>query len=236
MATEVLDPSRSLRPLHRRPFVCTSIGKKFLMGVTGLIWAGFVLTHMAANLLILISKDLYNAYGYAITGGAFIYVAETVLVLSLIVHVVTAVSLTIENRKARGSSYAARSRGAKAASGASLTMAPQGLIILVFIILHIATFKYGAYYETTVHGTTMRDLHRLVLEVFHQPKFVVWYLFALVILGVHLSHGLGSTIQSLGLKSETMSERWIKRISVLYGVVVATGFLSQPIYVYFFAD
>lgn len=215
-----------------RPFFLTSIGKKYLMGLTGLIWAGFVFGHMAGNMLMFVSPNMYNAYGHAITAGKMIYVIEAVLILSLLIHVGCALKLTLENRAARGGQrYAVRSRGDKGGTWASRTMAVQGSVILAFVILHIATFKYGTYYETTVDGVVMRDLHRLLIEVFQQPGYVVWYLVALVLLGFHLSHGIGSLFQSLGLKNER-TEKWIGRASVVYGIVVAGGFLAQPIYIF----
>lgn len=215
-----------------RPFFLTSIGKKYLMGITGLVWAGFVFGHMAGNMLMYISADLYNAYGHALTSGMAIYAIEAVLVTCLLVHVVCAVSLTLENRAARGPKrYAVSSSGDKNASLASKTMAIQGSVILAFIILHIITFKYGTYYETTVNGVVMRDLHRLLIEVFQQPMYVIWYLVALVLLGFHLAHGVGSIFQSLGLKNER-TESTINKVSWVYGVVVAGGFLAQPIYIF----
>lgn len=218
-----------------RAFLLSSIGKKYLMGLSGVIWAGFIAGHMAGNLLMFISADLYNSYGHAITSGMAIYAIETVLILALFVHVAMAILLTIENRKARGNQrYAMTPNGAKGSTLASRTMAIQGSIVLVFIILHIATFKFGTYYETTVNGVVMRDLHRLLVEVFHEPGYVVWYLVALVILGFHLSHGIGSIFQSFGIREDKWA-KVIKGVSLGYALVVAGGFLAQPIYVYLMA-
>lgn len=217
-----------------RPLFLTSVGKKYLMAVTGLVWAGFVLSHMAGNMLILISPGLYNAYGHAIISNKpLLFVAETVLILSVITHVAMAVLLTIENKQARGGRYAISPNGIKGATLASKTMAIQGSLILAFIILHISTFKYGTYYETSVGGVVMRDLHRLVIEVFHQPGYVAWYVLCLILLGFHLSHGVSSIFQSLGLRSDVSAEK-IKKIGLVYGIIVALGFLSQPFYVVFF--
>ncbi|PIS11740.1 MAG: cytochrome B subunit [Bdellovibrio sp. CG10_big_fil_rev_8_21_14_0_10_47_8] len=217
-----------------RPFFRTTIGKKYLMGFTGLVWAGFVLSHMAGNLLILVGADAYNKYGHAIVTSGILIPAEIVLVLSFMTHVTLAILLTLENRKARGSRYAVSARGEKAASLASRTMAVQGSLILVFVILHISTFKYGTYYEVVVDGVRMRDLHRLVLEVFQQPGYVAWYAVCLILLGFHLSHGVGSVLQSFGWKNDHYAP-WIRRISLVYGLVVAAGFLSQPLYAFFMA-
>ncbi len=218
-----------------RPFYRTSIGKKYIMAISALIWAGFVVTHMAGNMLILVSPDLYNSYGHGIVTSGILIPAEVVLVLALITHVVMAIVLTIENRKARGPErYAVKPKGDKGGSLASRTMAVQGTIILAFIIYHIITFKYGPVYETTVHGVVMRDLHKLILEVFRKPEYVAWYTVSLILLGLHLKHGVASTFQSLGFKNEHFAPM-IYKLSVAYGVIVALGFLSQPFYVYFIA-
>lgn len=218
-----------------KPFVLTSIGKKYLMGFTGLIWAGFVLTHMLGNLLIFIGPDAYNSYGHALTSGYFIYAAEALLIFALLSHIFMGVRLTIENRKARGENrYAMTPNGSKGSSLASKTMAIQGSVILFFIISHLAGFKFGTHYETTVNGVVMRDLYRLIIEVFKQPGYVFWYLVSLILLGFHLSHGVGSIFQSFGLKNQK-STPLINKISLAYAIIVALGFLSQPFYVYFIA-
>lgn len=202
------------------------------MGITGLIWAGFVLTHMAGNLLIFVSADAYNAYGHALTSGNLIYVAEIVLVLALIAHVYSAISLTKHNREAKQTRYAVAAKGQKRVTLASRTMAIQGSLILAFVILHISTFKYGTYYETTVNGVVMRDLARLMVEVFQSPAYVGWYLISLILLGFHLTHGVGSTFQSLGLMNGSYREG-LRKLSLTYGVVVALGFIAQPLYLFF---
>lgn len=212
-------------------FLGSTVGKKYLMGLTGLIWAGFVLAHMAGNMLIFVSHDAYNAYGHALTSGKIIYIAEAVLVLALISHVALAISLTKNNREAKGQKYAVAAKGKKRVSLASRTMAIQGSLILVFVILHLITFKYGHYYETNVNGTPMRDLAKLMEEVFQQPGYVVWYVVALILLGFHLKHGVGSTFQSLGLMEGTYRNVWTK-LSIGYGIIVALGFISQPLYLF----
>jgi succinate dehydrogenase / fumarate reductase cytochrome b subunit len=218
-----------------RPFYKTSVGKKYIMGLSGLIWAGFVLTHMLGNLLILVSADAYNKYGHGIVTSGILVPAEIVLVLALIVHVTMAILLTVENRAARGGQrYAVSPSKEKGGTLASRTMAVQGTIILVFIILHISTFKFGTVYETTVGGVQMRDLHRLIVEVFHQPGYVLWYVVALILLGFHLRHGVGSVFQSFGWKNDHYAPI-IQKLSIAYAVIVALGFLSQPLYVYFIA-
>ena len=213
-------------------FFSSSVGKKYIMAASGLVWVGFVFAHMLGNLLIFVGADAYNSYGHALTSGKIIFVAEAALILSLLAHVVNGLQLTLQNRRAKGSNYAVTAKGLKKASLASRTMAPQRALILAFVISHLATFKFGTVYQTTVDGVAMRDLFRLMIEVFQQPGYVAWYVVCLVLLGFHLSHGVGSLFQSLGLKNDLTAPS-IQRISKIYAWVVAAGFLAQPLYVFF---
>lgn len=208
----------------------TTVGKKYLMGITGLIWAGFVLTHMIGNMLLFVGPDAYNSYSHALTSMELIYVAEAVLVIALLVHIYCAISLTLHNRGAKDQKYAVKAKTKKPAF-ASSTMGIQGTIVLVFIISHLITFKYGTVYQTTVGGVPMRDLARLVVEVFQSPGAVAWYVVALVVLFFHLSHGFSSSFQSLGLMTGTYRKP-LRSLSWAYAIIVAAGFISQPLYAY----
>lgn len=213
-------------------FLRSSVGQKYLMGLSGLVWAGFIAGHMAGNMLIFLGPDAYNAYGHAIVSNKILlYGTEGALILAILVHVFTAVSLTLRNRHTKGAVRGAKPNGEKGANVASTWMAVQGSVILAFIILHLATFKYGPHYETNVNGVPMRDLAKLIFEVFQQPGYLVWYFVSLILLGFHLSHGVRSIFQSFGLLHPGY-QPVIKKAGIAYAVVVAGGFLSQPIYAY----
>lgn len=215
-------------------FLKSTVGKKYLMAVSGLIWLGFIAGHMLGNMLILVSAELYNAYGHAIVSNKILlYVTEVVIVLALITHVVTAISLTIQNKKARGTAYAVTPNGNKGPATGSRFMAVHGLIILAFIIVHLATFKYGPYYETQVNGVVMRDLYRMVIEAFRSPIYTAWYVVALILLFFHLQHGAASIFQSIGFLERKM-QKGIKIFALIYAVIVVGGFLSQPLYAFLF--
>lgn len=208
-----------------------TILRKQLVAITGLGLTLFVLTHMAGNLLILISAQKYNEYGHALISNPLLEVAEIGLVAAFFGHIALALALQILNRRARPSGYAVNAAGAKATSLPSKSMAPQGLIILVFLITHLITFKYGAHYEVNYGHGSIRDLHRLVVEVFQQPGYVAWYVIALLVLGLHLSHGVKSMFQTVGAHHPRY-EKCLKGFGYLYAFVVAAGFLSQPLYVF----
>ncbi|MCC2679360.1 MAG: putative cytochrome subunit [Pseudobdellovibrio sp.] len=213
-------------------FLKSTVGRKYIMGITGLIWMGFILGHMAGNMLIFLGPDAFNSYGHAIVSNKLLlYGTEIALILAIIGHVSSAISLTLENRSAKGSRYAVQAKGEKSTTWASRNMGAQGSAILAFIILHLITFKYGAHYQTTVNGVEMRDLHKLVLEVFTKPGYVAWYIVCLLLLLFHLSHGAHSVFQSFGILERKMQAP-LKKFAWAYAVVVAGGFLSQPIYVF----
>lgn len=212
-------------------FIKSTVGLKYIMGLTGLIWAGFVFGHMAGNMLIFVSRDAYNLYGHALTSGYAIYAIEALLLSALLVHILCAVVLTVKNRKARPSRYAVIPNGDKGSRLASRTMAFQGTLVLFFIVTHLITFKFGTVYTTTIEGVQVRDLARLMVEVFSQPLYVFWYFVSLLILMAHLSHGVGSIFQSFGLLERKYQDP-IKKLSWTYAIVVTLGFLSQPIYVF----
>ncbi len=215
-------------------YLMSSIGRKQQMALTGLAWSLFVLTHMAANLLIIFDAEAYNKYSHALISNPFIYVAEAGLVLMLLVHVVSGVKVTIENRMARPVKYAVTPSGDKAPRFQSKWMAYHGTLLLIFLVWHLVTFKYGKPYYITYDGVEMRDLHRLVLEVFQSPFYVGFYLACMVAVGFHLSHGFYSSFATLGLYHPRFSPM-IDKFGYLYAAIVAAGFMSQPIYVFFLA-
>lgn len=214
-------------------YLKSTIGRKQVMGVTGLGLSIFVLSHMLGNLLIFVGPESYNTYAHNLVTNPLIYIAEAGLLGIFVAHVFMAITLNFKNKSARGSTYAFTPNGDKAASFASKTMIHQGIVILVFVILHLNTFKLGTIYDVNYGGVDMRDLHRLVIEVFQAPMYTVFYIVCLIILGFHLSHGLASAIQTLGFNHPKYTP-CIEKISVLYGLVIAIGFISQPVYVYFF--
>jgi succinate dehydrogenase / fumarate reductase cytochrome b subunit len=216
-------------------YLKSSIGRKWVVALSGLGLAGFVLAHMAGNMLLFLGADAFNAYGHAITSNPLykMGILSGGLIFLIVVHAAFTIWLTKDNKTARSVGYAKAPNGAKASTWASLTMTYTGTLVLFFIVSHLVGFKYGPHYETTVNGVVMRDLHRVAVEVFSQPGYVFWYLISLVCLGFHLSHGVASAIKTLGL-SNPKYLRIAECAGYAYAVVVAAGFISQPIYVYLF--
>lgn len=202
------------------------------MGLSGLAMAGFVFGHMAGNLLVFLGPRVFNSYGHAIVSNKpLLYGTETGLLLAVFVHMICGIWLTRDNNNARKNRYEAPASHGKEASLPSRTMIHSGVVIAVFIVLHLLHFKFGTVYEITYDGVTMRDLHRNMLEVFSQPGYVAWYVFAVTLLGFHLKHGFEACWQSFGFRHPVYS-KMIGKLSWAYSLVVALGFISQPLYVF----
>ena len=204
------------------------------MASMGLVWVLFVFAHMVGNLLIFVGEKAYNAYSHVLSQSYFTYAIEALLLLSLLVHIVVGVGLTWRNKRARPKNYYLFTKGKKTrASLASKTMILQGSILLAFIIIHLIQFKFGPNYSVN-YGTEepIRDIFRVVVELFQDPFYVLAYLFCLFLLGLHLKHGVFSLIQSLGLRSEKWSS-FTYAFAYLYAFVVVGGFMLQPLYIYF---
>ena len=212
-------------------YLLSTIGKKQMVGVAGLGLSLFVLVHMSGNLLIFAGPEAFNKYAYALTSNPLIYVAEAGLLAIFLLHLVVAMVLTVYNKVAKKQNYAVAATKTKA-TFASKTLHYQGIIILAFVIWHLISFKYGPHYEVTYDGTQMRDLFTLVIEYFQSPLNVVAYVFVLFLLGMHLSHGLASSFQTLGFNGAKF-DPVIEKIGKAYAFIVTVGFISQPVYVYF---
>jgi succinate dehydrogenase / fumarate reductase cytochrome b subunit len=217
-------------------FLKSTIGRKQLVAVAGIGLALFVFVHMAGNMLILVSPKLYNLYGHALITNPLIYIAEAGLVAIFVGHAVLALILTFKNWGSRTQRYAVSPKVKTKPRLFSSTMWFQGLVILAFIVLHLLTFKFGTLYNIDYDGKVVRDLHRLVVEVFSQPIYVVGYIFTLLLMFGHLAHGFSSVFQSLGLNGVNNKDGYAKAINVvgyIYSIVVVGGFISQPLYVFF---
>lgn len=211
----------------------STIGKKQMVGVAGLGLSLFVLMHMLGNLLIFVGPQAYNEYAHKLTSTKVIYLMEAGLLGIFLLHIVMAIVLVLRNKGAKGSSYAV-SPSKNKASFASKTMQFQGIVILLFTVLHLIGFKFGPSgegYQAVYHGEQIRDLYKLVVETFTQFPPVAFYVVVLLLLGMHLSHGFASSLQTLGLNGEKYDCK-VKLAGKVYAVIVTVGFLSTPIYIF----
>ena len=202
------------------------------MAITGLLLFGFLISHLAGNLL-LFAKDptIYNTYSHKLISNPLIYAAAAGLLLIFVYHVVSGFIVTFQNRAARPVAYAeTRSLGKK--TFASATMIWSGVIIFFFLIIHLKTFKFGADVAAPIplpDGTEMRDLRALVIASFQNKIYSIFYVLCMATLGLHLSHAMLSSCRTLGI-SHPKYLSWIKIISVFTAVFFAIGFSIFPVW------
>lgn len=214
-------------------FLKSSIGRKALMAVTGLLLIGFLVTHVSANLLLLFDHEAFNAYSHKLISNPLIYVAELGLLGIFVAHLAAGILTELQNRKARPVAYTAKQNagGASKKTLASSTMIFSGALALLFVPLHIYGFKFGTYYDSSTHPGT-RDLARLVVQEFQSPFLVGWYVFAMVVLGFHAFHGIGSAFESLGV---SLNQRaWLKNGGRALALLIFAGFTIIPLGIHFF--
>ncbi len=217
----------------RRSFISSTVGSKLLVAITGLSLVGFLVGHLAGNLLVFLGPDTFNAYSHKLISNPLVYPAEAGLVLLFVLHAWKAIQLTIGSSKARPVAYAEKHRAGHTSrkSLASTTMIWSGLFLLVFVPIHIRTFKFGAYYDT--HEAGVRNLYQLVIEIFSKPGYVAFYVVGMAIIGFHLWHGVSSAFQTMGADTPRFTPV-IRRIGWTLAVVLAVGFMSIPLWVLFF--
>lgn len=199
----------------------SSIGRKFLMAATGLVLFGFVTGHLLGNLQIFLPPERINAYGYALESlGIGLWLIRLFLLACVAIHVWLAIQLTLENRAARPERYGANH--VNRATLASRVMARTGLVVLAFIIFHLAHYtvraghpEWSAHSYTLANGTQVRDIHTMMVQGFSNGLVSAFYILAIGLLSYHLAHGIGSMVQTLGLKNE----RWttgLQRFVLVY--------------------
>jgi succinate dehydrogenase / fumarate reductase cytochrome b subunit len=220
----------------------SSVGKKLLTGITGVALVVFVIGHVTGNLTLFISGDAFNSYAYHLQGyGFLLYAAEIGLVGFIALHAFVAVTVWRDKGRARTvANSVVDSKGAPSRQTlASRSMIYTGLVLLVFLVVHLIQFRFGpaegAGYVTTVHGEPARDLYRLVVETFQHLPWVIGYMAVMVFLGLHLRHGVWSAFQSLGLLNPRL-RTFLYPAGLATAAAVALGFLLMPLYLYLFAS
>jgi len=205
----------------------TSVGKKAVMAVTGIIMVAYLITHVLANLLVFQGPEKINAYSRLLhgTGGA-LWAARLVLFVAVVLHIIAAVQLTGRRRAARPIGYAG-GRDPQVSTIASRTIRWGGVLILVFLVYHILHFTLGDVHASFVEG----DPYHNVASGFGNPVVVIFYELAMAAVGLHLYHGIWSSGRSLGLSAP--SPRPIRRqLALVLAVRVWAGFTVIPIAAY----
>jgi len=215
-----------------KAFATASIGKKYLMGFSGLFLCFFLVVHLAGNLLLYVSDDAYNEYAHKLHDNPeFLILAEVMLYTAFAFHISYGLWLHFGNKAARNQRYAfvqSKREDRKlnpAMPTPDKTMFVTGLVVLLFLSVHLSDFKGEFGWEATVEGLSKAQRAQVVVaDTFR----TVIYLTGAIILGVHVSHGLQSSFQSIGFNHSKYTPT-IRKLSILFGFVVAIGFGSFPI-------
>lgn len=222
-----------------RSFLASSIGTKVLVGVTGILLVAYLIIHLFGNLLFFLGPAAFNGYAAMMLANPLIIPIELGLVAIFIIHVYKTVTNWIANRRARPVGYYRRKWGGRPSRKtiASSTMIFSGLLLLLFIPIHVAQMKYGVGSVTevvsaAVHGAE-HDLYAIELQVFSNPINVAFYMLCMVVVGSHLYHGIHSAFQSLGADHPRYT-KWILAGGKVLAVILGFGFFIIPPYAYFF--
>ncbi|KAB2649682.1 MAG: succinate dehydrogenase cytochrome b subunit [Verrucomicrobiota bacterium] len=224
---------------------CSTIGRKVIMAVTGIVLIGFVIGHLVGNLQVFEEPDRINGYAQFLhTLGPVLWVMRITLLVCAGLHIWAAIVLTIEDRKARGAvDY--RTKTWIQATLSSRYMRWTGYVVLAFVIYHLAQFTLGSVQSASykenlpeytmnadyhvmgipvVHaGTHVHDVRSMVILGFSQPIVAFFYIFAVGLLSLHLLHGAQSLFQTLGLRNSS----WGKALRAIVTLACLAYFLGN---------
>ncbi|CVK16789.1 MAG: succinate dehydrogenase cytochrome b subunit [Apibacter sp.] len=219
-------------------FYSSSIGRKFMMALTGFFLMIFLLVHLGINLTLfagntdcegkLLPKEevIFNQASHFMATNPLIQIMQYVLAFGFIYHIFLGIVLTFKNQKARGKERYAVNQFSANTPFNSRTMIYTGLLILIFLLLHLYNYfvplKFG----------TVGDEYLLVTELFKSPVYTLLYVLAFIFLGLHLSHGFASSFQSVGFNHKIYTPI-IKILGKTYFIFIAVGFAAIAIYFYF---
>ena len=224
-------------PLKR--LFSSTLGRKYIMGATGLALVLFTIVHLLGNLTLYAGTgELFNTYSARLhTLGLALVVMEWGLALTIVLHLFTAFQVTFTSKGARPIGY----EGLKSKNGptkstvGSRNMIITGVVLGIFLVIHLIQFRFGPNieqgYTATVSGVMVHDIYRVVNETFADIRWVIFYSATMIFLGFHLRHGFWSAFQSLGM----LNPRWSKPIyalGLILSLLLSAGFLFIPIYMY----
>ena len=197
----------------------SSVGKKSIMAASGLLLSLFILTHLLGNSISFWGREAFNAYAERLHSlGIMVYIFEIGLLTLFLIHIITGIILYLENLQARPSRYSVNTSEGGRSLG-SRTMPYTGAIVFVFIIVHLMNFHF------TDKSVPIADLVR---ELLSKPGLAFFYIFSLVALALHLSHGIWSLFQSIGLNHEKYN-RLILKGALTFSILVGIVFILIPV-------
>lgn len=215
-------------------FLQSSIGRKLVAAITGIGLLGFLLGHLAGNLQMFIGQDAVNPYAAGLHDlGPLLWALRLGILAFALVHVVVTLKLAAENRAARPQAYAASGRVQSKTATRSMTL--TGLLLLAFVLYHLAHFTWGLTHPEHAalrDALGRHDVYSMVVLGFQQPLLAGLYVVAMLLLGLHLAHAGSSVFQTFGLSSAS-ENAFLRAVGPLLGTVLAAGYISIPLGVWF---
>jgi len=212
----------------------SSLGKKLVMSLSGLFLMVFLVVHLTVNMMLLVGAETFNVAANFMGTNPVIRIMEPILGLGLIVHIVYALILTMQNKQARPKGYAVKNT--TSSKWTSRNMFVLGAVVLIFLVIHIVNFYFKIKftgmeeYHTTIDGVAMHDTYKLVTGLFQTEKwYAAVYVLGAIFLGMHLSHGFWSAFQSAGASNSNWQRRLVQ-IGYVYTAIITLGFAIIPIY------
>jgi len=200
----------------------SSIGKKFTMGVSGLLLCLFIAQHLVGNMMLFGGEALFNSYVETLTTfKLLVRIIEVIITIIFASHIINGIRLTLDNKRANSSSYNVNA-DSETSSFSSRTMAITGSAVFIFVIMHLSTIWYRF---QLIHGSG--SYYDIILgdEVgFGNPIYAAVYILAMILMGVHLKHGFQSAFQTFGV-SDSRYKGLIEKISIIFWLVIPAGFM-----------
>lgn len=216
------------------PLFSSPIGRKWIVAITGIILILFVIAHLLGNLSIFLGPEAINAYAAKLQDlGALLWVARIGLLLAVFLHIWFTISLWRENLAARPQKYAVKNDLQTTVYARLMRL--SGLVVLAFVLFHLAEFTWQAFtpeYKTWVDAQGRHDVYRMVIAGFSSPFVTGFYLLAIGLLAMHLSHGIASLFQTLGITTARMRPLFEKGGRAIAWIIFA-GYVSIPLAVFF---
>lgn len=210
-------------------FSNSSIGKKFVMAVTGSFLIIFLIVHLIGNLTLFLGEEAFNDYVLALEAiKPLIRIIELVLLAAFIFHIFNGIRLWLENKRANPNKYAINV-GSDNSTVFSRTMFVTGSIVFIFLVLHLATLFYRFNFFDPEGLADHHKYYDIVIGFLQMPWYSIVYIIAVILLGFHLNHGFQSAFQTFGWNHKKYTPM-IKAIGTTYAVVMAVSFASIPIY------
>lgn len=209
----------------------SSIGKKFVMAVTGICLILFLIIHLLNNLSMYLGPETYTTLVASLDGiKPLIRIIEVILALIFVFHIYNGTKLWLENKKARPENYAVNA-SSKNSTLFSRTMIHSGSIILIFLVIHLNTMWYSFNFG---EAHVDHSYYYFVANTFNtNVVYSLFYIFSMVLLGFHLNHGFQSAFQTFGWNHKKYFPL-IEKIGLIYSLIMAIGFASIPVYFLFF--